>query len=216
MNVLTFMDETNIDEKKIKYPTFDLLRRALKEQRRIEVLVRDCRGIYAVLIGWLLAFDKQMNLILSDVDEVFRRLTDGKDFIQYGANDNNVNKHEQQIADEKKNDNKMSMKPVADYDTFRQQLTNFLKHNPKKPLEIVKKNVVKKEIISDDEEEDEFTSECQPENLLRIHLLNTEKSSSSIPPQIVSKRAKPRFFSRHIPKLFVKGNEICLVRLLLC
>lgn len=37
--------------------------------------------------------------------------------------------------------------------------------------------------------------------------------ASSAPP-LTSKRAKVRFFSRHIPKLFIKGNEVCLVRLL--
>jgi hypothetical protein len=31
---------------------------------------------------------------------------------------------------------------------------------------------------------------------------------------LTSKRAKVRFFSRHIPKLFIKGNQVCLIRLL--
>ena len=66
---------------------FDLLRRALNEHQRIEVLTRDCRGIYGILIGWLIVFDKHMNLIMSDVDEVFRRLTDGHDYLELGPNE---------------------------------------------------------------------------------------------------------------------------------
>jgi hypothetical protein len=37
------------------------------------------------------------------------------------------------------------------------------------------------------------------------------QTSTSLP---TSKRAKVRFFSRHIPKLFIKGNQVCLIRLL--
>ena len=46
----------------------------------------------------------------------------------------------------------------------------------------------------------------------------TDSSSPSYPTTMVlmSKRAKVRFFSRHIPKLFIKGNQICLIRLLPC
>lgn len=88
--VLNFMDgsrmipSNNTKHKKTPTDIFDLLRRAVNERRRIEVLTRDCRGIYGILIGWLIVFDKHMNLIMSDVDEVFRRLTDGHDYLELG------------------------------------------------------------------------------------------------------------------------------------
>ena len=85
--VLNFVDgsriKTNTNDKS-STDIFDLLRRAINERRRIEVLTRDCRGIHGILIGWLLVFDKHMNLIMSDVDEVFRRLTDGHDYLELG------------------------------------------------------------------------------------------------------------------------------------
>jgi len=94
--VLNFMDgsrmTTNYNTKhNTSSPdTFDLLRRAINERRRIEVLTRDCRGIYGILMGWLIVFDKHMNLIMSDVDEVFRRLTDGHDYLELGPKRQNI------------------------------------------------------------------------------------------------------------------------------
>ncbi len=89
--VLNFMDGSHaMSNRNTKYnkpstDIFDLLRRAVNERRRIEVLTRDCRGIYGILTGWLIVFDKHMNLIMSDVDEVFRRLTDGHDYLELGS-----------------------------------------------------------------------------------------------------------------------------------
>ena len=92
--VLNFMDgsrlslsnsTTNPQHHKPETDIFDLLRRAVRERRRIEVLTRDCRGIYGILTGWLIVFDRHMNLIMSDVDEVFRRLTDGRDYLELGS-----------------------------------------------------------------------------------------------------------------------------------
>ncbi len=87
--VLNFMDgsrhlPSNTGHNKSSTDIFDLLRRAVNERRRIEVLTRDCRGIYGILLGWLIVFDRHMNLIMSDVDEVFRRLTDGHDYLELG------------------------------------------------------------------------------------------------------------------------------------
>jgi small nuclear ribonucleoprotein (snRNP)-like protein len=95
-NVLNFMDGSrsasinNNRYKKSSTDIFDLLRRAVDERRRIEVLTRDCRGIYGILTGWLIIFDKHMNLIMSDVDEVFRRLTDGLDYLELGPKKENL------------------------------------------------------------------------------------------------------------------------------
>jgi small nuclear ribonucleoprotein (snRNP)-like protein len=91
--VLNFMDGscmTSNNNIKSSTDIFDLLRRAVNERRRIEVLTRDCRGIYGILIGWLIVFDKHMNLIMSDVDEVFRRLTDGHDYLELGPKKQNI------------------------------------------------------------------------------------------------------------------------------
>ena len=94
--VLNFMDgsrtATNNTTKQNKSSTdiFDLLRRAVNERRRIEVLTRDCRGIYGILIGWLIVFDRHMNLIMSDVDEVLRRLTDGHDYLELGPKQEHI------------------------------------------------------------------------------------------------------------------------------
>lgn len=94
--VLNFMDDsrpTPTNSSRKNKPTmdiYDLLRRAVNERRRIEVLTRDCRGIYGILIGWLIVFDKHMNLIMSDVDEVFRRLTDGHDYLELGTKKENL------------------------------------------------------------------------------------------------------------------------------
>lgn len=94
--VLNFMDGSrttstnNNKQNKSSNDIFDLLRRAVNERRRIEVLTRDCRGIYGILIGWLIVFDKHMNLIMSDVDEVFRRLTDGHDYLELGPKRQNI------------------------------------------------------------------------------------------------------------------------------
>jgi small nuclear ribonucleoprotein (snRNP)-like protein len=94
--VLNFMDgshvtsNNNSKQNKSSTDIFDLLRRAVNERRRIEVLTRDCRGIYGILIGWLIVFDRHMNLIMSDVDEVFRRLTDGHDYLELGPKRQNI------------------------------------------------------------------------------------------------------------------------------
>ncbi len=95
--VLNFMDgsritanNNNTRNNKSSTDIFDLLRRAVNERRRIEVLTRDCRGIYGILIGWLIVFDKHMNLIMSDVDEVFRRLSDGHDYLELGSKRQNI------------------------------------------------------------------------------------------------------------------------------
>lgn len=93
--VLNFMDgsrmpSNNYNKHNKSSDIFDLLRRAVNERRRIEVLTRDCRGIYGILIGWLIVFDKHMNLIMSDVDEVFRRLTDGHDYLELGPKRQNI------------------------------------------------------------------------------------------------------------------------------
>lgn len=93
--VLNFMEgsrPTPTNSSRQNKPTtdiYDLLRRAVNERRRVEVLTRDCRGIYGILIGWLIVFDKHMNLIMSDVDEVFRRLTDGHDYLELGPSKEN-------------------------------------------------------------------------------------------------------------------------------
>lgn len=58
-------------------------------------------------------------------------------------------------------------------------------------------------------------------NNLTVQRLNANKTKhadvSITQPSTVmptSKRAKVRFFSRHIPKMFIKGNQVCLIRLL--
>jgi small nuclear ribonucleoprotein (snRNP)-like protein len=94
--VLNFMDgslmplSTPNNRTRSSTDIFDLLRRAVNERKRIEVLTRDCRGIYGILIGWLIVFDKHMNLIMTDVDEVFRRLTDGHDYLEFGSKHSNA------------------------------------------------------------------------------------------------------------------------------
>ncbi|CAF0758037.1 unnamed protein product [Adineta steineri] len=231
--VLNFMDNSRmISNNYNKYnksstDIFDLLRRAVNERRRIEVLTRDCRGIYGILIGWLIVFDKHMNLIMSDVDEVFRRLTDGHDYLELGPKT-------QDIPSNKPDTPPISKTPEVtnDFQTFRAQLANFLR-NKKKPPVTAKPP---RQIFQDEEEEDDEseyeqqTCECHPEQFLSMELLSinnlivqrlsgkTQHVDSS-PPQTstslpISKRAKVRFFSRHIPKIFIKGNQICLIRLL--
>lgn len=89
--VLNFMDGSRLHMKpqnsrnRSKNDIFDLLRRAVNQNLRVEVLTRDCRGIDGLLVGWLIAFDKHMNMVMSDVDQVFRRLTDGQDYLELGA-----------------------------------------------------------------------------------------------------------------------------------
>ncbi|CAF5111177.1 unnamed protein product, partial [Rotaria magnacalcarata] len=119
-----------------------------------------------------------------------------------------------------------------DFQTFRAQLANFLRN--KKKQSVVAKPP-RQTFIDEDDEDDENddhqqTCECHPENFLSMELLsinnltvqrlsNTTKNvdTSSIETTTIlptSKRAKVRFFSRHIPKLFIKGNQVCLIRLL--
>ena len=124
-----------------------------------------------------------------------------------------------------------------DFQTFRAQLANFLR-NKKKPPVVAKPS---RPSFTDEDEDDhnnlneqQQPCECHPELFLPMKLLSinnltvqrlsgktqhndTASSSSSSQPSttlITSKRPKVRFFSRHIPKLFIKGNQVCLIRLL--
>ncbi|CAF0730869.1 unnamed protein product [Rotaria sp. Silwood1] len=230
--VLNFMDgsrmisNTNNKYNKSSTDIFDLLRRAINERRRIEVLTRDCRGIYGILIGWLIVFDKHMNLIMSDVDEVFRRLTDGHDYLELGPKKQNIplNKSDTSIP--------KTTEITNDFQAFRAQLANFLRNKKKQP--IIAKPPQQSFIDEDDENDNEYqqSCECHPEQFLSMELLTinnltvqrlsskikyADTSSSSSQTSTIlptSKRAKVRFFSRHIPKLFIKGNQVCLIRLL--
>ncbi|CAF3297225.1 unnamed protein product [Rotaria socialis] len=231
--VLNFMDgfrivsNSNTKYNKSSADIFDLLRRAINERRRIEVLTRDCRGIYGILVGWLIVFDKHMNLIMSDVDEVFRRLTDGHDYLELGSKRQTIPLIKPETSTKKPTE------VTNDFQTFRAQLANFLRNKKKQP--VIAKPPRQTFIDEDDEDDDENddhqqTCECHPENLLSMELLsinnltvqrlsNTTKNidTSSIETATIlptSKRAKVRFFSRHIPKLFIKGNQVCLIRLL--
>lgn len=119
-----------------------------------------------------------------------------------------------------------------DFQTFRAKLANFLR-NKKKPPVVAKP--LPQTFARDDEEndDDEYLQqpcECHPEQFLSMELLSinnlivqrlsgkSQYVDSSLTqtatPLITSKRAKVRFFSRHIPKIFIKGNQICLIRLL--
>jgi hypothetical protein len=119
-----------------------------------------------------------------------------------------------------------------DFQTFRAQLANFLRNKKKQPV-IAKP--ARQPFIDEDEEDDDDNEhqqpcECHPEQFLPLELLSINNltvqrlsgktkpidSSSSQASTIlpISKRAKVRFFSRHIPKLFIKGNQVCLIRLL--
>ncbi|CAF1022997.1 unnamed protein product [Rotaria sordida] len=221
--VLNFMDGSrlisNTYNKYNKSSTdiFDLLRRAINERRRIEVLTRDCRGIYGILVGWLIIFDKHMNLIMSDVDEVFRRLTDGHDYLELGPKKQNI-----QLS---KSDTSISKTTeiTNDFQTFRTQLANFLRNKKKQPI-IAKPP--QQSFIDEDNDEYQQSYECHPEQFLSMELLSinnltvqrlssqTKHVDTSSSSSQTSKRAKVRFFSRHIPKLFIKGNQVCLIRLL--
>ena len=232
---------------------FDLLRRAVNERRRIEVLTRDCRGICGILIGWLILFDKHMNLIMTDVDEVLRRLSDGHDYLELGPKRENIppvkrkfnlkyyclenNIIEIYFSIATASNSKPADVP-NDFQTFRAQLANFLR-NKNKPPAVAKQR--RSHVEDDDTEDDddekirkELAQPCQPHpeqflcmELLSINNLNVQRlsgraqtidssSSSSLPSTvtITSKRPKVRFFSRHVPKLFIKGNQVCLIRLL--
>ncbi|XP_022785698.1 uncharacterized protein LOC111326036 [Stylophora pistillata] len=50
---------------------FRILHTCLTERRRIQVWTRRYKGLRSVLAGYLVAFDKHMNLALFDVDEVY-------------------------------------------------------------------------------------------------------------------------------------------------
>ena len=130
---------------------------------------------------------------------------------------------------------------TTDFQTFRAQLANFLQTNKRKPPTVAKAKRAPfvRDGEDDDGEEDETMdhelqqpSQCHPEQFLPMKLLNVNNvtvqrlsgksthvepassSSSQASTLLTSKRAKVRFFSRHIPKLFVKGNQVCLIRLL--
>jgi len=253
--VLTFMagpPSTSNQSNSRKKPTidiFDLLRRAVNEKRRIEVLTRDCRGIDGILIGWLIVFDKHMNLIMSDVDEVCRRLTDGQDYLELGAKQEENQPPpplplQPALQPSSSSTTKKSTNVPEDFQSFRAKLANFLK-NKKKPEQPAPKprrrNIQHDGDDSDDDndlekryqDENQVSAECHPERFLSMQLLtinnvnvqrlsgktqaidDSSASSTSISTVVqMSKRPKVRFFSRHIPKMFVKGNQICLIRLL--
>jgi hypothetical protein len=120
-----------------------------------------------------------------------------------------------------------------DFQTFRAQLANFLRNKKKQP--IIAKPSPRQTFIDEDEEDnvnDEYQQrcECHPEQFLPMELLSINNltvqrlsgktkhiDSSSLQTSttlMTSKRPKVRFFSRHIPKLFIKGNQVCLIRLL--
>ncbi len=108
-------------------------------------------------------------------------------------------------------------------------MANFLQNKKKQPT-IAKPP--RQPFIDEDEEDDEHQQpcECHPEQFLPMELLSInnltvqrlsgktkhiDSSSSQISTTLLtSKRPKVRFFSRHIPKLFIKGNQVCLIRLL--
>ncbi len=120
-----------------------------------------------------------------------------------------------------------------DFQTFRAQLANFLRNKKKQPI-IAKPS--RQSFIDEDEEdnnpndEQQHPCECHPEQFLPMELLSINNltvqrlsgktkhidslSSQTSTTLVTSKRPKVRFFSRHIPKLFVKGNQVCLIRLL--
>lgn len=250
--VLTFMagpPSTSNQSNSRKKPTidiFDLLRRAVNEKRRIEVLTRDCRGIDGILIGWLIVFDKHMNLIMSDVDEVCRRLTDGQDYLELCAKqeENQPPLPPSPLQTSSSSTTKKSTDVPEDFQSFRAKLANFLK-NKKKPeppaAKPRRRNIQHDGDDSDDEndlekryhDENQLSAECHPERFLSMQLLtinnvnvqrlsgktqaiDDSSASLTLTSTVVqmSKRPKVRFFSRHIPKMFVKGNQICLIRLL--
>ncbi|CAF2364937.1 unnamed protein product [Rotaria sp. Silwood2] len=168
--VLNFMDNsrmisnTNAKYNKSSTDIFDLLRQAISERRRIEVLTRDCRGIYGILIGWLIVFDKHMNLIMSDVDEVFRRLTDGHDYLELGSKKQNIPSTDISIS--------KTPEITNDFQTFRAQLANFLRNKKKQP--IIAKPPQRSFIDEDQEDDDEYqqSCECHPEQFLSMELLS--------------------------------------------
>ena len=130
---------------------------------------------------------------------------------------------------------------TTDFQTFRAQLANFLQTNKRKPPTAAKPR--RAPYVADDDDDDDGgdetvdrelqqPSQCHPEEFLPMKLLNVNNvavqrlsgkgahvesassSSSQASTPLTSKRPKVRFFSRHIPKLFVKGNQVCLIRLL--
>lgn len=119
-----------------------------------------------------------------------------------------------------------------DFQTFRAQLANFLRNKKKQPVIAKPPQQVFDNEEEDDDNDNEYQqpSECHPEQFLPMELLSinnlivqrlsgktqhVDPSQSQTSPLLpTSNRPKVRFFSRHIPKLFVKGNQICLIRLL--
>ena len=115
-----------------------------------------------------------------------------------------------------------------DFQTFRAQLANFLRNKKKQP--VVAKPKQSALIDDDSDEEEHHPCQSHPEELLTMELLSinnvtvqrlsnktqhSDRCSSKPSTALVSsKRPKVRFFSRHIPKLFIKGNQVCLIRLL--
>lgn len=118
-----------------------------------------------------------------------------------------------------------------DFQTFRAQLANFLQNKKKPP--VIAKPPRQSFIDEDEENNDDYQQpcECHPEQFLSMELLSinnltvqrlsgktkhidSSSSSQTSTTLVTSKRPKVRFFSRHIPKIFIKGNQVCLIRLL--
>jgi hypothetical protein len=218
-NVLNFMDGSRRSTVHVERPQrsatdiFDVLRRAVNERRRIEVLIRDCRGICGIMTGWLLAFDKNETLSTAVID---RRMLPVES-----------TQNSQVVA-------KTSDVP-SDFQTFRAQLANFLRNKKKTDQGRPQRRHHRRQAAQDESEDEHPTSQiqepcpCRPELFLAMEMLSihnqsvqrlsgkmsvSEPSASNAATQPISKRAKVRFFARHIPKLFIKGNQVCLIRLL--
>jgi len=50
---------------------FEFLHRLFQKRQRVRILIRYVNGIRGTLTGYILAYDKHFNMILSDVDEVY-------------------------------------------------------------------------------------------------------------------------------------------------
>lgn len=115
-----------------------------------------------------------------------------------------------------------------DFQTFRAQLANFLRNKKKQP--VVAKPQQSSVVDDDNDEQEPHSCQSHPEGFLPMELLsinnvtvqrlsNKTKHIDPCPSKptttlVSSKRPKVRFFSRHIPKLFIRGNQVCLIRLL--
>eukprot|EP00958_Prasinococcus_capsulatus_P029406 scaffold7417_cov417-Prasinococcus_capsulatus_cf.AAC.3 len=50
---------------------FGVLRRCYQNKQRVKVVTRHHKGVRGTCIGFLMAFDKYMNMVLRDVDEEY-------------------------------------------------------------------------------------------------------------------------------------------------